>query len=310
MSEKRVVLISGPQGSGKTSLVPKYLNQGFSRLNRDTIGTKMIALYPMLEKMLQNNEDVVLDNTFASADERKPFIDIAKKYNANIESVYMDTSKDDCLINICKRMIDKYGKVPDSLKSKEPDIFPPKVLFSFFKRQQKPDQSEGFHKMEVVKFQRTWPNHLKNKGIIFDYDGTLRFTNGGNGKYPTCVEELGFFNNRSKTIQKYKNEGYRLLGASNQSGVAKQSLTKERCIELFNLTNKHLGFDIDYSFCPHQSNPIDCYCRKPGSQMGLEFIYKYNIHPSKMIMVGDFTTDKIFAKRLGFEYFDVKEFFK
>ena len=56
----RVVFISGPQGSGKTSLVPKYTKSlGFSRINRDTEGSKMDKLFPKFEKMLKNGEDAV-----------------------------------------------------------------------------------------------------------------------------------------------------------------------------------------------------------------------------------------------------------
>jgi len=310
----RVVFISGPQGSGKTSLVPKYTkNLGFSRINRDTEGSKMDKLFPKFEKMLKNGEDVVLDNTFCTAEDRRPWIDIAKQYNATIESVYMKTSKDDCLINACKRMIENYGKVPEKIKNSkksQPDIFPPAAIFSYFKRHEIPDVSEGFHKMETVKFKRTWSNYLKNKGIIFDYDGTLRYTQGGNGKYPTCHEEQGFYEGREKFILPFKEKGYKLLGATNQSGVANGHLTIEMCRELLDATNKHLGLEIDYSICPHSVPPVACYCRKPGSQMGLEFIYKYNIHPDNMIMVGDQTSDKTFAKRLGFEFVHADEFFK
>lgn len=309
----KVVLISGAQGSGKSSLVPVYEKQGFARLNRDTEGGKMTSLLPKMEQHLKDGNSVVLDNTYCTANDRKPFIELARNYTSDIESVYMNTSKDDCLINACIRMIENHGGIPENIKDSKksnPDIFPPAVIFKYFKRHQMPDLSEGFSKVQKVKFKRKWSNYLKNKGIIFDYDGTLRFTQGGNGKYPTCHEEQGFFEGRSKYIQAYKDKGYYLLGATNQSGIAKGHLTLEMCRELLDATNKHLGFDIDYSLCPHSVPPVSCYCRKPGSQMGLEFIYKYNLDPSKVIMVGDATSDKTFAKRLGFDFAHADEFFK
>lgn len=310
---QRVVFISGPQASGKTSLVSKYTDMGFERLNRDTEGGKMQKLLPMLEKHLGNGKNVVLDNTFAAIDDRAPFIKIVKDHGAKIESVFMNTSKDDCLINACIRMVENHGKIPENMKDHKkssPDVFPPGVIFKYFKRLQKPSKEEGFDSLEVVKFKRTWPKYLKNKAVIFDYDGTLRFTQGGNGKYPTCSEEQGFFNNRSFVIEKYKKDGYILLGASNQSGIAKGHLTEERARELFDATNKHLGFEIDYSFCPHSVPPVSCYCRKPGSAMGVEFIYKYKLDPAKTIMIGDMTSDKTFARRLGFQFIHADDFFK
>src|SRR5690606_6221650 len=145
--------------------------------------------------------------------------------------------------------------------------------------------------------------------VIFDYDGTLRFTQGGNGKYPICHEEQGFFNNRSSIIDKYKNEGYILLGATNQSGISKGDLTEKIARELLDSTNKHLGHNIDYDICHHKVPPVSCYCRKPGSAMGVRFIYKYKLDPSKVIMVGDMTSDKTFAQRLGFTFIHADDFF-
>ena len=43
--------------------------------------------------------------------------------------------------------------------------------------------------------------------------------------------------------------------------------------------------------------------------MGVYLIMKYGLDPTKCIFVGDQTTDKTFAKRLGMEYFDEADFF-
>ena len=39
------------------------------------------------------------------------------------------------------------------------------------------------------------------------------------------------------------------------------------------------------------------------------FIEKYKVDPAKSIMVGDMTSDKTFANRLGITYIDVKDFY-
>ena len=66
----------------------------------------------------------------------------------------------------------------------------------------------------------------------------------------------------------------------------------------------------DYKYCPHKAGPTNCYCRKPMPGLGVEFIEKYGLDPSRCIMVGDMTSDKTFAKRCGFQYMDQAEFFK
>lgn len=309
--QMETVIICGPQASGKSSIVKEFPNH--TRLNRDTIGGKMQGLEKLMEEALSKGKDVVLDNTFCTSEDREPFIKIAKKYNSIIKCIYMDTSVEDCLINACVRMIENYGKIPKNIeddKSKHPDMFPPAPIYKYFKRVNKPSKDEGFDSLEFRKFSRQWPKYLKNKAIIFDYDGTLRYTNGGNGKYPTCEEEQGYYTNRHEVIKKYKEQGYILLGASNQSGIAKGHLTEDMAKKLFDLTNKNIGFDIEYSFCPHSVPPIKCYCRKPGPAMGVEFIFKHNLNPSETIMVGDMKTDETFAKRLGFKFIHVDNFFK
>ena len=45
------------------------------------------------------------------------------------------------------------------------------------------------------------------------------------------------------------------------------------------------------------------------SGLGVHFIHKYKLDPSKCIMVGDMTSDRTFAKRLGFQFEWAKDFF-
>ena len=100
------------------------------------------------------------------------------------------------------------------------------------------------------------------------------------------------------------------MGVSNQSGIHKGELTNETAHELFQFTNNQLGLDIEYRFCPHQSAPISCYCRKPQCGIGVEFMLKHKLSRKDCIFVGDMTTDKTFATRCGFQYVDQAEFFK
>ena len=70
-----------------------------------------------------------------------------------------------------------------------------------------------------------------------------------------------------------------------------------------------LGLEIRVRFCPHNVPPT-CYCRKPQAGMGVGLIREHDLDPSQCVYVGDQTTDKTFAKRLGFQYEDAKSFFK
>jgi len=79
---------------------------------------------------------------------------------------------------------------------------------------------------------------------------------------------------------------------------------------LFEHTNKLLGLDIEYKFCPHRAAPLSCYCRKPMQGMFIDFMLKHKLSRKDCIFVGDMTSDKTFATRSGIQYVDQADFFK
>lgn len=311
MSEVKMVV--GYPASGKSTVTKELTKKGAVTLNRDTEGGTIAGLLPKMEKLLKDGKDVVLDNLFATAETRKPFIDLAKQHGADISCVLMGTSIEDAQFNVVQRAIGLIGKfpTPEAIKAaKHTNIFPPTVLFKYKKEFQKPDVSEGFSNVETVKFVRKEnPEHI-NKAVIVDYDGTLRECINGNDKYPVNKDQIEIKPGRAKILNAYKAKGYLLLGASNQSGIAKGLLADNVAKELFDYTNQQIGVDIEYRYCPHQSAPISCYCRKPMPGIGVEFILKHKLSRKDTIFVGDMTTDKTFAQRCGFQYVDQAEFFK
>lgn len=311
MSEVRVVV--GYPASGKSTVTKELVKKGATVLNRDTEGGTIVGLLPKMEALLKDGKDIVLDNTFPTVEVRKPFIELAKKYGADVNCTLMSTSIEDAQFNVVQRAIGLVGEFPTPeviKKAKHTNIFPPTVLFKYKKEFQKPTVEEGFSKVETHKFIRQINPEFTNKALIVDYDGTLRECVGGNGKFPVAKEQVEIKANRTKVLEEYKKKGYRLLGISNQSGVHKGELTAAVCDELFEHTNKLLGVDIEYRYCPHQSAPISCYCRKPMPGLFVEFMLKYKLNPKDCIFVGDMTTDETFAKRAGIQYVDQAEFFK
>lgn len=309
----KVVMVMGYPASGKSTITKDLVAKGMISLNRDTEGGKIVDLLPKMESLLLDNKDVVLDNLFALAEVRKPFIDLAKKYSADISCLLLGTSIEDAQFNVVQRAIGLLGKfpAPEVIKAaKHTNVFPPLVLFKYKKEFQKPTVAEGFSAVTTRKFVREVDPTFVNKAIILDYDGTLRECVGGNEKYPISVDQIEIKPKRKEVLQSYLDKGYKLLGMSNQSGIAKGTLSEATAHELFKFTNKQIGIDIEYQFCPHQSAPISCYCRKPMNGKGVEFILKHKLKASDCVMVGDFTSDETFAKRSGFQYVDQADFFK
>jgi len=313
----KVTMICGYPASGKSTVTNQLLASSTPSLvlNRDTEGGSIADLLPKLESHLKSRvfTNVILDNLFPTVDSRKPFIDLCKKHAVAINCNLMDTSIEDAQFNAVQRAITLLGTFPnpeDIKKAKHPNVFPPTVLFKYKKDFQKPTVAEGFDTVETIPFVRKVDPSFTNKALLLDYDGTLRECVGGNGQYPVQESEIEIKPNRKLILDKFQSEGFRLLGISNQSGVHKGILTFEKASKLFEHTNKLLGVDIEYRFCPHQSAPISCYCRKPMAGAFIHFMMKYKLNPKECIFVGDMTTDKTMATRAGIQYVDQAEFFK
>lgn len=318
---QELVLVGGMPAGGKTTVTKRYTEQGYTRLNRDLVGGKVDDLLPALKSALSSGKSVVMDNLYATKASRAGAVEVAKKAGVPVTFVLMDTSLEDAQFNACCRMMEKAGHVlhPEEHKKSpykdDPNLFPVAVLYKYRKEFEKPttDKSgvspEGFT-VKTEKFVRQYPADWVNKAVIFDFDGTLR-THDGPEKYPTTPDQVRAFVARKPKIMEYAKQGYILLGASNQSGIAKGNLTDADAKACFDETLKQLGVKFEeVLYCPHKVPPITCYCRKPGPGMGVELIYKYKLDPRQCIYVGDMTTDKSFAGRCGFKFVDHDSFFK
>lgn len=309
---QEVVMLMGIQASGKTSAAQEYLDKGYVHINRDKMGGKMANLIPLFIKELSAGKSVLLDNTYATVESRKPFIQETQLRKIPIRCLHMATSIEDAQFNAARRILERKGRLlsPEEMKAdKDPNIFPVTVLFAYQKSLQVPDIAEGFNSVETLRFVRRKDPEYNNKALILDYDGTLRRTKSGKD-YPTETNDIEILSGRVDKLQEYKDNGYLLLGVSNQSGVAKGTLSNGAAKACFEKTNELLGHSIDFVYCPHGSFPIACYCRKPIPGWSAHFMLKYKLDLSQCIFVGDMTSDKTFAKRSGMKYYDQAEFFK
>lgn len=311
---KEIVIIIGYNAAGKTTLTKSYLDKGYVRVNRDTMGGSLADVIEEADKQLRGGaERLVMDNTYPTVEQRAGVVKLGKKHNIPVRCVWLNTSFEDAQLNACMRMMQRIGKIADSTELKklnDPNLFPPVAIFNYKKVFEKPTNAEGFSIIDKIEFKREFPKDWKNaKALIVDFDDTLRRSTGPE-PYPTKPEHVELLPGRAEILQKYKDDGYLLFGASNQSGVAKKKLTHDDAVACFEATIEKLGVKFDeYMFCPHNIPPVSCFCRKPHPGIGAYFISKYQLDPSQCIMVGDQTSDKTFASRCGFRYFDQDEFF-
>jgi len=308
-----VQLIMGPPASGKTTLAKQLCGASCDivRLSRDEFGGALRELVPRVRKALQAGQSVILDNLFVTAAVRRPFIEEARKHNAAITCTAIELDIEQCMINASRRIVEVSGRLlnPEEIaRSRDPSLIPPVVLFHYRKRFEPPSDQEGFDSIEYVAgHQPTFTG--TGKALFVDYDGTLRETIGG-GKYPVDPGQVRVLPGRADVLKAYKAMGYRILGVSNQSGIASGTLTAEQATACFDETHRQLGMTIEYLCCPHRVPPISCYCRKPQPGMGVTFIERYGLNPKACMMVGDLRTDETFAERLGMRFVAASEFFR
>src|SRR5262249_45819307 len=203
-------------------------------------------LLPRLEQLLTAGQSVVMDNLYATKDSRAGAVKLAKKHGVPIRFVLMDTSLEDAQFNACLRMMERCGKVlhPEDHKlaphKDDPNLFPVAVFYKYRKEFEEPTTAEGFTAGAKAAFVRRYPAGWKHSAVLFDFDGTLR-THEGKEKYPVSPREVRAMTDRAAKVREYEKQGYLLLGASNQSGIAKGTLTAADAEACFAETLAQLG---------------------------------------------------------------------
>lgn len=314
----KIIILIGFQASTK-STVAKEIQENVQDaviLSRDIEGGTVEKLIPKAEKAIEEGKTLVIDATNLTKKVRALFIALGKKHKIPVEGHYFKTTIEDCQIRHLKRMYEKFGQIHQTGIARDPHGFGPVVLFKARKDLEPPTKDEGFKALimrEVPPI--TWdPKTYKEKALFLDIDGTIRVTEHLPNKYPTHPDEVQLLHDSSamrNKLESYKSQGYKLIGLSNQSGISKGTVTVEQVDEIFERTRSLLGYSEDefpILYCPHRSNPITCFCRKPQSGMVMECVTKLKVNPHQSIMVGDMKTDEEMAKRLGIKYYDVAEF--
>lgn len=317
-----IYMLVGVPGSGKSHTcspaTKREFGGNFVCLNRDTEGGRTVSLVPKMEKALaEGAQCIILDCTFLKPEDREPFVASARQRDVPIHCWFFDTSKEQAQFNCCWRMVERYGRVLRTREDyaevkQDPNMFPPSVLFSMFKKLKeygKPSKDEGFASMKIIKPQ-PWdlPAEFNGEAVMVDYDMTVRKTKSGN-KYPTNPNDIEVFPEAAARLKELRDQGVLILGASNQSGVAKQNPSMKVAHECFQETNRQLGVDIEYDFDYSPAGPIISWHRKPMPGMGIDAVWRHKLDPARVTFVGDMTTDRTFAQRCGFRFEWAKDFF-
>ena len=128
--------------------------------------------------------------------------------------------------------------------------------------------------------------------VFFDRDGTLNVDTG----YINRHEDFHLFEDITH-LTLLKERGFKLIGISNQSGIARGIVQKTFVKEINSLFIERYGFDAFY-YCPHHPDE-HCPCRKPEPEMPLRARTEHGIDLRKSYVVGDKDADMMLAKAIG-----------
>ena len=315
-SDATLTLLYGLPGAGKSTyaLDDKENRENTEVLSRDAVGGTLKDLVPRVRRLLEEGKSVILDNTHLTAESRAPFIELAQSLAVPVHCTVIDTPMEACQIHVLRRMWANHGQIFHCGKRGDSQAFAPVTLYAARKKAERPTKAEGFTSIvSLPAVIPTWPKErYPKKALFLDIDGTLRASEHLPHKYPTDPAEVIPLHDPRRmraVLQCFKAEGYILVGVSNQSGIAKGTLTTAQADACFAQTRELLGYsaeDMPILYCPHQAAPPSCYCRKPQAGMFVEACERYGINPTASLMVGDMKTDETAAGRMGisFKYAD------
>ncbi|MBV8031982.1 MAG: D-glycero-beta-D-manno-heptose 1,7-bisphosphate 7-phosphatase [Betaproteobacteria bacterium] len=137
------------------------------------------------------------------------------------------------------------------------------------------------------------------KLVILDRDGTI---NEDSDEYIKSPAELRPIEGSLEAIARLAQAGYRIVVATNQSGIARGLFDTATLIAIHDALQRaaaQAGGRIDaFFFCPHAADS-SCECRKPKPGMLREIARRFNVSLGDVYMVGDAQRDLDAAAAAG-----------
>lgn len=152
---KRLMLLVGPPGSGKSTFAKKCVADRFIHINQDLQGKEHLHVFDIA---VQAGQDVVVDRMNFSRGQRARYLDIAKKHGYQTAITVFHESLGTCLKR-CKERVG-HSTIKDEVSARS-------ALNTFFTKYERVQDNEA----DTV--QRLWPDGAKPSAIICDLDGTL-----------------------------------------------------------------------------------------------------------------------------------------
>lgn len=151
--------------------------------------------------------------------------------------------------------------------------------------------------------------------LYLDIDGTVRWGKDELGRFVNTAEDVRVFDGVRDLLWRYKKLGWRIVGVSNQGGIALGHMSMETCAQAMMETHRQTRQAFDkIAWCSHHPAAKDpemavCWCRKPRAGLVIETalwladMHKGEIYPPHMgLFVGDRPEDAACAENAGLPF--------
>lgn len=158
--------------------------------------------------------------------------------------------------------------------------------------------------------------------LYCDLDGTIRHGKDELGRFVNGPKDVVVFPEVPTLFRAYKKLGWRIIGISNQGGIALGHMNPMTCVRAMDETHKQCKFMFDkIAWCSHHPNAMDpemaiCWCRKPRAGLVIETAWDLagrtgEIYPPHLgLFVGDRPEDEGCAENAGLRFMAADEWRK
>lgn len=150
--------------------------------------------------------------------------------------------------------------------------------------------------------------------LYCDIDGTIRWGKDELERFVNTAEDVRVFDEVPDLLWKYKKLGWRIIGISNQGGIALGHMSMSTCLEAMAETQRQTRNAFDgLLWCAHHPDAKDpemavCWCRKPRAGLVIEgalLLAERNgeIYPPHLsLFVGDRPEDEACAEAANLRF--------
>jgi len=149
---------------------------------------------------------------------------------------------------------------------------------------------------------------VQNKAVFLDRDGVINKTLHNHpdpmdkSNYVLSWDQFEFVEDACAGIALLDSLGFKVLVASNQSGISRGYITSSGVDEIFAMMEKAVyvatGVLVQWLYCPH-TRADSCVCHKPEPGLFYALAMLNDIDMDQSWAIGDRMTDLVSASRTG-----------